>query len=106
MRINFEKLIQDYNAKNPKANLNKSKLAREFVKAELFTSEVSALNMMRINDAGKAKTFTKSLIIFLCDRFDKKGSEIIEWNDEVKTISDVAPKIRNDAPGLKNKIKT
>jgi len=99
MRINFEKLIQEWNEKHPKANLNKSKLARELVKEDLFTSEVSALNMMRINDAGKSKTFTKSLIVFLCDRFEKKGSELIEWDE----LSDVAPLIRDDAPGLKNR---
>jgi len=100
MKINFTRLIQEFNKKHPKKKLTNSKFARVLVKEEHFTSEVSALNMMRISNAGQAKTINKSLIIFLCEFFGKKGSELIEWDDEI-TISDVAPHIRDDAPGLK-----
>jgi len=103
MRINFDKQIQNYNIRNPKANLNKSKLARGLVVAEFYKSEVSALNMMRMAKKGECKTFSWDMLKWLALYFKVKGRELIEFDDEEKepTVSDVAPSIRDDAPGLK-----
>jgi len=78
MKINFEKQIQDYNIRNPKANLNKSKLARGLVVAEFYKSEVSALNMMRMAKKGECKTFSWDMLKWLAMFFDVNGNELIE----------------------------
>jgi len=98
MKIDHDKLIQEWNKKHPKAKLTAAKFAREIVKEGFFTSEISALNMMRISDAGKAKKVDIEYLLYLMKRFNKRASDILKYDEP--TVSDVAPSIRDDAPGL------
>lgn len=76
MKIPISELLKEYNeGRTPK--LTKIGLAQKMVKAGVYTSDVSALNMMRYNEAGKAQSLDNELLNFICDFFDKTYSEII-----------------------------
>jgi DNA-binding Xre family transcriptional regulator len=78
MKIDFAKLLTDYNQSHPLDKLSKVKLAREMVAAGIMLSEISALNMMRYNSAGKAKSIDFLMLEFLCTKFNVKPNEIIQ----------------------------
>jgi hypothetical protein len=96
MKILFEKLITESGE-----NLTKRKLAKEMAEAGLFnnlrTAEVTIQNHIH----GRSKYVRWDLIKWLAFRFNRKGTDIIQWDEPA--IENVAPLIRNDAPGLINK---
>jgi hypothetical protein len=96
MKIDFKKLIEESGEK-----LTQVRLAREMFSKGIFNSERSAINMIQYHQTGKAKSCDYALLKYLVERFNRKGSEILQW-DETK-IKDVASHIRDDAPELKNK---
>ena len=93
MRIPFEKL-------NAKAGITVRKLAADLVEAGFYknihSAEVTIYN--NINDKSKHPV-SWDMLKWLALYFKVKGSHLIEWDEP--TISDVAPLIRDDAPGLK-----
>ena len=77
MRINFEKLIKESGE-----DLTVSKLAEEMAEAGLFRNKKSAYDMIHYHIKGKALGCDWALLKYLCARFKKKGSEIIEWDSK------------------------
>jgi hypothetical protein len=75
MKINFEKLINESGEK-----ITKLSLAQEMFKEGLFKSRKSAINMLNYHQNGKARGCDWELIKYLCKRFNKQGSEIIDWS--------------------------
>lgn len=92
MKIDFKKLIEDYNKSisewNNKARyydrkidlLTQSKLAREMVAAGIFISERCAINLMQLHQKDKAKGITFDILNFLCCKFKKRPGDIITSN--------------------------
>jgi DNA-binding Xre family transcriptional regulator len=78
MKISFDKLLSDYNQAHPLDKLSKVKLAREMVDAGIMLSEISALNMIRYNSKGQAKSIDFLMLEFLCTKFNVKPNEIIQ----------------------------
>jgi len=74
MRINFTKLISESGEK-----LTKVQLAREMAAAGLFKNTRSAEITIQDIEHGRAKGIKWDLIRFLAARFNRPGSEIIEW---------------------------
>ena len=77
MQINFRKLIEDWNAKNPMDKTNQSKLAREMVANGILKTEHSAINMLQYHQNGKAKSVDFEMLTFLCRKFKKEINEIL-----------------------------
>lgn len=77
MRIDFKALIQEWNEKHPGDKLTRAKLAREMVTRGDFTSEVSALNMMRYHEQGRGKSVDDLLFRFISEKFGKTYEEIV-----------------------------
>jgi len=100
MKINFTRLIQESGRSD---RLTKKKVARALMDADFCSSVQSGEQMIQNLENGKAKSIKFDLITFLAEYFHCTGKNIIEWDEP--TISDVAPSIRDDAPGL-NKLKT
>jgi len=100
MRINFTRLIQESGRSD---RLTKKKVARALMDADFCSSVQSGEQMIQNLENGKAKSIKFDLITFLAEYFHCTGKNIIEWDKP--TVSDVAPHIRDDAPGL-NKLKT
>ena len=100
MKIDFKKLIEESGEK-----LTQVGLAREMFSEGLFNSEKSAINMIQYHQTGKAKSCDYALLKYLVERFNRKGTDILQWDDDIKrnTIREVASHIRGDAPGLKNR---
>jgi len=97
MKINFTRLIQESGRSD---RLTKKMIARALAEADFCSSVQSGEQMIQNLENGKAKSIKFDLITFLAEYFHCTGKNIIEWDDEI-TISDVAPHIRDDAPGLK-----
>ena len=76
MRINFEKLIKDSGE-----DITVSDLAREMASEGVFKNAKSAYDMIHFHIAGKAKGCDWELLKYLCARFNKKGAEIIQWDN-------------------------
>jgi len=76
MKIDFLKLIKDSGEK-----MTKLSLAQEMFDEGLFKSRKSAINMISYYQDEKAKGCDWSLLKYLCKRFNKKGSEIITWDN-------------------------
>jgi hypothetical protein len=76
MTINFKTLIKDSGEK-----LTQRGLAREMVAEGLFKSVNAAVNMMQYSQNGIAKSCDWELLKYLCKRFDKKGADIIQWDE-------------------------
>lgn len=76
MRIDFTKLIKDSGEK-----LTKRKLAEEMFHAGIFKSKKSAINMIQYHQSGKAKSCDYALICYLVKRFNRKGTEILQWDE-------------------------
>jgi len=100
MKINFTRLIQESGRSD---RLTKKKVARALMDADFCSSVQSGEQMIQNLENGKAKSIKFDLITFLAEYFHCTGKNIIEWDEP--TVSDVAPSIRDDAPGL-NKLKT
>ena len=98
MKINFTRLIQESGLSD---RLTKKKIAYDLMKAEFCKSVHSGEQMIQNLENGKAKSIKFDLIKFLAIYFHCTGQNIIEWDEP--TISDVAPHIRGDAPGLNMK---
>ncbi len=85
MKINFNKLIHEYNSERGKAKglsplsecLTKADLAREMVQAGIHTSLRSALNMIHYHQRGEAKSADFLMLEFLQKKFNKSTSEIL-----------------------------
>jgi len=85
MKINFNKLINDYNTEkgatrglSPLSDcLTKADLAREMVQADIHTSLRSALNMIHYHQRGIAKSADFLMLDFLMKKFNKTVSEIL-----------------------------
>jgi hypothetical protein len=75
MKIDFKLLIKESGE-----DLTQSDLAREMVKAGIFENKHSAINMMQYHQSGKAKGCDWELLKYLAKRFNRKGSEIIQWD--------------------------
>jgi len=97
MRIPFEKLTKN-------ANITVRKLAEDLTTAGFYNNAHSAEVTIykHINDKSKFPV-SWDMLKWLALYFKVKGRELIEFDDEEKepTVSDVAPSIRDDAPGLK-----
>jgi len=78
MRIDFDKIVNSWNERNPENTLNKAKLAREMVSEGLFRTEIAALNMMRYNNNGKAKSIDLLMLTFLCEKFHIEPNDILQ----------------------------
>lgn len=76
MKIDIETLIKESGE-----NMTKSSLAQEMYKFGLFKSRKSAINMLAYHQSGKAKSCDYALLKYLVARFNRKGSEILTWND-------------------------
>jgi len=100
MKIPFEKLITDYNRKHPNAKLNKRKLAIAMYDAGLYDTIQVGQNTIQRQENGQAKSISFVMLQWLALYFNVNGTELIEFDEP--TISEVAPHIRDDAPGLKN----
>ena len=94
MKINFTRLIQESGRR-----MTKKKIAKALMDADFCSSVQSGEQMIQNLENGKAKSIKFDLIKFLAEYFHCTGKNIIEWDEP--TISDVAPSIRDDAPGLK-----
>lgn len=79
MRIPFKTLIKEFNIEHPGAKLNKLKLAKEMVEANVFKSLASAKAMMWYNESGKAKSIDYELYKYCLLKFNKKGTDIIVY---------------------------
>lgn len=76
MKIDFKLLIAESGEK-----LTQTALAKEMVEQGLFDNTHSAINMMQYHSTGKAKSCDYALLKYLVARFNRKGSEILTWND-------------------------
>lgn len=76
MKIDFTALIKESGEK-----LSKKALAREMSKEGLFKNTRSAENMIQFHQTGRAKGCDWDLLKFLCERFNRKGSDIIKWDN-------------------------
>ena len=98
MKIDFKKLLKESDEK-----LTQADLAREMVAEGLFNSLRSAINTIQYHNRGKVKSCSYALIKYLAKRFNCKGTDVLQWDDDIKRnkIREVASHIRGDAPGLK-----
>jgi hypothetical protein len=76
MRIDFEKLIRDSGEK-----LTIVQLASEMAEEGLFKNKKSAYDIIWYHIKGKSKSCDWELLKYLCKRFNKKGTEIITWDE-------------------------
>ncbi len=76
MKIAFERLIKESGEK-----LTKKRLASEMAEKGLFKSLRSAENTIQLHLRGKPKSCNWELLKYLCERFDRKGNEVIDWDE-------------------------
>ena len=76
MKIDFNKLLKESGE-----NLSKRKLAIEMTNAGLFKNLRSAENMIQYHQKGQMKSVDWALLVFLAQRFNKTGCEIIQWDE-------------------------
>ena len=81
MKIPFEKLITDYNRKNPNAKLNKRKLAIAMHDAGLYDTVQVGQNAIQRQENGQAKSISFIMLQWLALYFNVNGTELIEWNE-------------------------
>lgn len=81
MRINYTRLITEFNAKNPGKRMTKTKLAQELVANDFYNSEGAAINMMRNSEKHISKGVSWDMLKFLTDIFKVQASELIEWEN-------------------------
>lgn len=84
MRIPIEKLISDYNKKNPSKKLTERKFAIAMFNAGLYDSIQAGQNAIQQWKKEKIKSIVISHIIFLAQYFRVNGSRVIDWDDDIK----------------------
>lgn len=72
MKLELEKLIKESGE-----DLTIAKLAKEMARKGLFKNPKSAYDMLRYHIAGKSKSVDWVLLVYLCERFNRTVSEII-----------------------------
>lgn len=85
MKIDFKKLIAEYNATN-NTRLTQSAIAREMVTAGVLRTFRSAVTMMQYHSSGKAKSVDYEMLLFLEQRFGKTFDQIVEREQKRKEI--------------------
>jgi hypothetical protein len=76
MKLELEKLINESGE-----NLTVAKLAKEMASVGLFKNPKSAYDMLRYHIAGKSRSVDWELLKYLCKRFNRKGTDIISWDN-------------------------
>jgi len=76
MKIDFIKLLSE-----SEDHLTIPQLAKDMAKEGLFKNPKSAYDMIHYHINGKAKACDWELLKYLCKRFNKKGTEIITWDN-------------------------
>lgn len=78
MKIDFRKLIKQWNTEFPLRRISQRSIAREMVEAGVLKSELSAAAMMQYHSSGKAKSVDYEMLLFLEKRFNKTFNELVE----------------------------
>lgn len=73
----FNKIIDNWNTKNPDAKLSKSSFARELVDNGFSISQTSALVFMAHSQDGLIKQIKFKLLSYLMERFNLTASQIL-----------------------------
>ena len=76
MKIDFIKLLSESEEK-----LTIPQLAKDMAKEGLFKNQKSAYDMIRYHINGQAKGCDYARLKYLCRRFNKKGTDIIHWDN-------------------------
>ncbi len=77
MKIDFKKIITDWNKDHPEDRLSQTTLAREMVMNGIFKNEHSAINMMQYHSSGKALSIDYEMLTFLQERLQLTSADIL-----------------------------
>jgi hypothetical protein len=76
MKLDIKQII-----KQSGEHISQTGLAKEMVEDGIFKNLHSAINMLQYHSAGKSKSVDYALLKWLCIRFNRKGSDIIQWDE-------------------------
>lgn len=78
MKIDFKKLVTEWNGQNPLRKISQRSIAREMVNAGIFKTTGSAIAMMQYHSSGRAKSVDYEMLMFLERRFGKTFDTLVE----------------------------